>query len=392
MRIALFAWESLHSIFMGGLGVHVTELAAGLERRGHEMHVITRRGPEQGEYECVDGVHYHRIDHGLTENFVVSMDMMCQAMAHKFHELTTYVGAFDLIHAHDWLTGNAMKYVMDGYGTRGILTMHSTEYGRDANNFFDGFAKDIRDTEAAACYHADAIISVSNFLADELQRIYEVPAEKIHVVPNGVNFSAFDGMIDPAAVKTRYGIGPMQPTIFAAGRMSMQKGMDQLVEAIPMVLASYPETKFVISGTGPEKDGVVNKAYEMGLQDHCVFLDTLKRSDYIDLMRAIDICAVPSRNEPFGIIILEAWAAGKPVVATNAGGPREFIWHDVNGFLVDSCPEGLAHGLGSLLADHDHCRALGANGRRAVEEQFNWDNVSSYTEGVYNHVMSNCYA
>ncbi|MEI2773108.1 MAG: glycosyltransferase family 4 protein [Candidatus Competibacter sp.] len=114
-----------------------------------------------------------------------------------------------------------------------------------------------------------------------------------------------------------------------------------------------------------------------------IFLGYVPRWQYIDLMRCCDILAVPSRNEPFGIVVLEGWAAGKPVVATTAGGPREFVWHDVNGFLVDANAGGMAHGIGSLLADHDHCRALGTNGRRAVEEKFNWDNVAAYTEGVY---------
>ena len=66
MRVAMFTWESLHSIRMGGLGVHVTELAAGLERRGHEVHVITVRAEGQNPYDHVDGVHYHRIDHGIS--------------------------------------------------------------------------------------------------------------------------------------------------------------------------------------------------------------------------------------------------------------------------------------------------------------------------------------
>jgi glycosyltransferase involved in cell wall biosynthesis len=101
----------------------------------------------------------------------------------------------------------------------------------------------------------------------------------------------------------------------------------------------------------------------------------------------VDVVAIPSRNEPFGIVALEGWAAGKPVVATTAGGPSEFVWHDVNGFLVDANPGGLAHGIGSLLSDHDHCRALGRNGRVAVEQKYNWDVVAGYTEGVYNAVV-----
>ncbi len=383
MRIAMFSWESLHSIFMGGLGVHVTELAAGLERRGHEVHVITRRGPGQEDYDQIEGVHYHRIDHGLCDNFVESMNMMCQAMAGKFSDITNMIGNFELIHAHDWLTSNALQYVKEGYGTPGVLTMHSTEYGRDGNEFYDGFAAWIRDTEAAGCHAADTVVSVSGFLAEELQRIYQVPHWKIHVVPNGVAYSQFDCFIDPAAVKNRYGIDAMAPSVACFGRMTLQKGQDMLIEAIPMVLSSYPETRFVISGDGPIRDMVMAKASAQGVGDACVFLNTVPRSDYIDLMRAVDLLVVPSRNEPFGIVALEAWSAGKPVVATTAGGPREYIWHDVNGFLVEATPGGIAHGIGSLLADHEHCRALGHNGRQAVEEVFNWDTIAEYTEGVY---------
>jgi glycosyltransferase involved in cell wall biosynthesis len=383
MRVAMLSSESLHSITTGGLGVHVTELAAGLERRGHELHVITRRGEGQNDYDHIDGVHYHRIDHGLSENFVECMDFMCKAMAHKFHEVTAMIGKFELVHAHDWLAANAMKYVMDGFHMPGVLTMHSTEYGRDGNVFFDGFAQWIRDAEAAGCHNASVVISVSHFLADEVKRIYQVPERKIHVVPNGVSYHAFDGQVDPAEVKGRYGIGPMAPTIFSPGRMTLQKSFDLLVEAVPLVLGSYPETKFIMGGPGPERDAVIRKAHEMGVAGSIVFLEHVPRWQYIDLMRAVDIVAIPSVNEPFGLVALEAWAAGKPVVATLAGGPREFIWHDVNGFLVDTNAGGLAHGIGSLLADHDHCRALGHNGRQAVEDKYNWDKVAEYTHGVY---------
>jgi glycosyltransferase involved in cell wall biosynthesis len=154
-----------------------------------------------------------------------------------------------------------------------------------------------------------------------------------------------------------------------------------------MPLSAYPETKFILIGGGPEKDAIVRRAHEIGAAGAIVFLESPSRPECIDLKRAADIVVVPSRNEPFGIVVLEAWAAGKPVVATLAGGPREFIWHDVNGFLVDPNPGGLAHGIGSLLADHEHCRALGANGRRAVEDRFHWDNVAAFTEGVYHATL-----
>lgn len=383
MRVAMFSAESLHSSVAGGLGVHVTELAAGLERRGHDVHVFTERGRAQSHYDRIHGVHYHRVDHGSSPNCVETADYMCKAMAHRFHEVTSMIGKFELAHAHDWSAANAMKYVMEGYGTPGLLTMHSTEYGRCGNVFYDGYARWIRDTEAAGCRNASTVIAVSHFLADELRSIYGVDDHKIHILPNGVSYHAYDGFVDPAAVKARYGVAPMDPTVLAIARMTAQKGMDMLVEAVPMVLASYPDTKFIFIGNGPDKDFVVRRAHECGVGDAVRFIGAPPKQECVDLKRAVDIVAVPSRNEPFGIVVLEAWAAGKPVVATRAGGPREFVWHDVNGFLVDANPGGLAHGIGSLLADHDHCRALGANGRRAVEEFFHWDNVAAFTEGVY---------
>ncbi len=387
MRIAMFSSESLHSSVAGGLGVHVTELAAGLERRGQEVHVITQRGGGQNGYDRIQGVHYHRVDHGAGANCVETTDFMCKAMAHRFHEITCAIGAFALTHAHDWSAANAMKYVRDGYGTPGLLTMHSTEYGRSGNVFHDGYARWIRDTEAAGCHNADRVIAVSHFLADEVRRIYGVAGDKIHVLPNGVSYHAYDGFIDPAAVKARYGIAPMAPTVLAIGRMTAQKGMDLLVEAVPMVLASFPEAKFIFIGSGPDKDAVVRRAHEVGAAHACVFIGSPPKAECVDLKRAVDIVAVPSRNEPFGIVVLEAWAAGKPVVATRAGGPSEFVWHGVNGFLVDANPGGLAHGIGSLLANHEHCRTLGTNGRRAVEEVFHWDNVAASTEAVYHATM-----
>ena len=197
MRVAMFSCESLHSIMCGGLGVHVTELAAGLERRGHDVHVFTRRLEHQSYYDRIDGVHYHRIDHGLSDNSVECMDYMSKALAHRFYEVTSMIGKFEIAAGHDWQAANAVKYVKDGFGTPAILTMHSTEYGRDGNVFFDGWAGWIRDTEAAGCHNADTVIAVSHYLADELASIYHVPREKMHIVPNGVSYHHFNGFIDP---------------------------------------------------------------------------------------------------------------------------------------------------------------------------------------------------
>ena len=102
-----------------------------------------------------------------------------------------------------------------------------------------------------------------------------------------------------------------------------------------------------------------------------------------DLFKACDVVAVPSRNEPFGIVILEGWSAFKPVVSTKRGGPSEFVWHGVNGLQVDDTTDSVAWGVGTLLADHERCRWMGRNGRAAVDVAFSWDNIAGQTEELY---------
>ena len=105
--------------------------------------------------------------------------------------------------------------------------------------------------------------------------------------------------------------------------------------------------------------------------------------ELLNLFKACDIVAVPSRNEPFGIVILEGWSAQKPVVSTKRGGPSEFVWHGINGLQVDDNPDSVAWGLGSLLADHERCRWMGRNGRAAVDAAFSWDSIAEQPEEVY---------
>ena len=101
MRIAMLSWESLHSIPVGGVGVHVTELAAALERKGHAVHVFTRMGHGQSHYAHIDGVHYHRCPFGLHPNFVEEINNMCRSFVHYVFQTEDHIGPFDIIHAHE---------------------------------------------------------------------------------------------------------------------------------------------------------------------------------------------------------------------------------------------------------------------------------------------------
>jgi glycosyltransferase involved in cell wall biosynthesis len=386
VRIALFSWETLHSIAVGGVGVHVTELAAGLQRRGHEVHVFTRQGHGQPRYDNLDGVHYHRCAFPLSPNFVDEINNMCRSFVQEFFSVEDHVGQFNLVHAHDWLAANAVVWIKEGRGRKAVLTMHSTEYGRNGNRFLGGQCVRVQDHERHGTYCADRVITVSNQLKDEIKWLYQLPEHKTCMIYNGVNSQAFDYEVDPGEIKRKYAIGPLDPTVLFVGRMVVQKGPDILVRTMPGILRHYPSTKFVFAGDGHMRGEVCGIAHQLGVAHALRILGDRRGRDLHDLFKACDIVAVPSRNEPFGIVILEGWSAHKPVVSTKRGGPAEFVWHGVNGLQVDDTPDSVAWGLGTLLADHDRCRWMGRNGRAAVDAAFSWDNIAEQTEQVYNSV------
>jgi glycosyltransferase involved in cell wall biosynthesis len=386
MRIAHLAWESLHSIAVGGVAVHVTELAAALQRKGHEVHVFTRmRWAGDWHYDCIHGVHYHRVPHSGSANFIDDVNNMCRAFVGSVFQVEDYMGAhFDIVHAHDWMTSNAMVWIKQGRGRKGILTMHSTEYGRCGNNFYGGPSGRIRDHERHGTYCADRVITVSNALRNEIMWMYNVPDWKARTIYNGISYEQFKGFLDPGEVKSRYHIGSMDPTALFVGRMTQQKGPDILVEAIPYILRFHPNAKFILAGEGDMRGHVENRARQLGVAHACRFHGVFPRQQLIDIYKSVDCVVVPSRNEPFGIVVLEGWAAGKPVVATVNGGPSELIWHDVTGFRIWPNPDSIAWGIGSVFADFEHGRWMGANGRKAVETVYSWDTIADHTLGAYN--------
>jgi len=385
MKIALLAWESLHSIPVGGVAVHVTEVAAALERKGHEVHVFTRRRDGQPQYERVHGVHYHRCPFQLDADFVEEINHLCRSLVREVFRTEDFIGAFDVVHAHDWLTGNAMIWIKQGRGRKTVLTIHSTEYGRSGNHFFDGRSRHVREQERAATHWADRIITVSHSLKKEIMWMYEAPEWKISIIYNGVNAKDYDGWINPGEIKAHYGIGPMDPTVLFSGRVVYQKGPDVLVEAIPFILACHPSAKFIFVGDGEMRHSVESRAHQLGVAHATRFLGFRNGSELVNIYKACDTVCVPSRNEPFGITVLEGWSAGKPVVVTRNGGPDEFVWHQVNGLKIYPNADSVAWGLGTLFTDFEWARWMGRNGRIAAEAAFSWDAVANHVAQLYMH-------
>lgn len=383
MRIALASWESLHSVAVGGVAVHVSELARAMEADGHDIHVFTRQGPGQLADECIHGVWYHRVPFDPFPDFVDGVYGMCHAMVRRFGETQRVAGSFDVFHAHDWLAVAAMLQVKEAFGTPTVLTMHSTEFGRCGNHFYDGASARVRHLEHRGVTEADRVIAVSRTLQRELAWAFGAPLEEMAVIYNGIRPTPADSRPDPGEVRKHFGLPRESPLVLFAGRMTCQKGPDLLLAAVPDILRQHPGVQFVFAGDGDLRHRLETEAWQRGISQSCRFLGHRSATEMKDLFAASDMVVVPSRNEPFGIVILEAWDASRPVVATENGGPSEFVWHEVTGLKIKDREASIAWGVNRLLESPSWAAWMGRNGRVAVETAFSWKSIALKTEQAY---------
>jgi glycosyltransferase involved in cell wall biosynthesis len=384
LRIAILSWESLHSIAVGGLAAHVTGLSETLHRLGHEVHVFTRMGPGQLRYDCINGVHYHRCPFEHQSEFLSYVSRMCEAFVARFRAAEDFYGRpFDIVHGHDWLASEALERIKHQLHRPIVLTIHSTEYGRCGNAFIDGLSRRIRDLEYQATAVADGLICVSKALAKEVEKIYRAPAEKISVLYNGIDLARFDAPVDAPSTRARIGIASDDPLVLFVGRLAWQKGPDLLISAAPHLLDYCSDAKVVFVGDGEMRPALERAAMEARLFNVVRFLGYRNGTELVELFKSADVICVPSRNEPFGIVVLEAWGATKPVVVTPNGGPSEFVRDQETGLIVRLNEESIAWGLGTALADADNATRIARNGRHEAETHFSWDSIADGTLELY---------
>jgi glycosyltransferase involved in cell wall biosynthesis len=259
----------------------------------------------------------------------------------------------------------------------------STEYARCGNTFPPGRSERIRMQERAGTYWADRVVCVSNAVRSEIAWMYEVPDAKMNVIPNGVAPARFQRPLDVAAVRARYNVGADDPMIVFSGRMEWQKGPDLLMEAMPAVLRAQPDAKLVYVGDGSMRPGIENRAWHLGVAHAVRFLGRRDEADIAALYQACDVVCVPSRNEPFGIVILEAWSAGKPVIVTDHGGASEIVRHEYSGLHVSPTPDSIAWGISTIFADPSRAKTMGANGREESATRYAWRAIAATTADVY---------
>lgn len=383
MKILMLTWEYPPRV-VGGISRVVYDLSHRLIKDGHEVTVVTYRDGEVPYYEDDKGVKVYRVDNYMIQpnNFIDWILQLNFNMVERASQIIAEQGKFDVIHAHDWLVANAAKTLKHSFDIPIVATIHATEAGRNSG-IREPNQKYINDTEWMLTYEANEVIVNSNYMKSEVQRLFGLPFEKINVVPNGVNLNKFTGMDRDYSFRRKYAMDNEKIILFI-GRLVYEKGVQNLIAAMPKVLDSYHDAKLVIAGKGGMLDELKAQADYLGISNKVYFAGYMNGKDVERMYKAADISVFPSTYEPFGIVALEGMLAERPIVVSDAGGLGEIVEHRVTG-MKSYCgnPNSIADSILELLFNPELCDNIVKNAKMKVKENYNWQKIAQDTHFTY---------
>ena len=308
MKILMLTWEYPPRI-VGGIARVVNDLSKRLIKDGHDVSVITYKEGNVPYYENDKGVKVYRVDNYMINpnNFIDWIMQLNFNMITKVNELIANGGKFDVIHAHDWLVSFAAKTLKNSYDLPLVSTIHATESGRNGG-IHDEVQRYINDTEWMLTYESSEVIVNSNFMKNDLQRLFGLPFEKINVIANGINTTLYSGVERDYDFRRQYAADNEKIILFM-GRLVYEKGVQHLISAMPKILENYHDAKLIIAGKGGMLDELKAQADRMGLSQKIYFTGYLNAKQVSKMYKCADIAVFPSTYEPFGIVTLEAMLA-----------------------------------------------------------------------------------
>jgi len=392
-RVLMLSWEFPPRI-IGGIARHVDELSRALARKGVEVDVLTAHHPGAPSAEVLpEGGGRVRVMRAAPApvhplDFISDIHQLNFGLLERL--LSERETGYDLVHGHDWLVAFACRTLKHGRGIPLVATIHATEAGRN-QGISSPVQSYIHSLEWLLTYDAWRVICCSQGMAGEVMTGLQTPADKVRVVPNGVDpkrVECRDSAAQLAAFRRRWA-APQERIVFFVGRLVREKGAEILIEALPEVVAAHPEAKFVIAGGG-YSDHLRARAGALGLGHKVVFTGFLPEEDLPRLYAIAEVAAFPSLYEPFGIVALEAMAAGVPVVTSDIGGFREVVRPGETGLHTwANNPHSLAWGITRVLSDPALAARLRRAGRREVGRRYQWDGIATETLVIYDEVLSN---
>ncbi len=386
MNVLMLSWEYPPNV-VGGLGAHVAHLAPIIASRGDHVHVVTPR-LKGGEPEAKsDGLSISRVEvpepagDFVDYALLVNRGLFEQAMVAIRTE-----GSPWLLHAHDWLVGDAAIRLHDELRLPLLATIHATEYGRN-RGIHNELQQRIHEQELRLANAADRIIACSRFMAQQIRDVFAVLPTKLEIIPNGVDAQHFQDDFDRAEFRRQFA-AEHEHIILHVGRLVAEKGIDVVLDAMPKLLELAPNVKVVIVGSGPALDSSRTRAAQESWAEHIIFTGFVSDEVRNRLYQVADAAMFPSLYEPFGIVALEAMAAGVPVVVSNSGGLAEVVDREETGVVVEAgSPDALAWGVVHVLEQPELSKQRAQRAYVKATTEYNWNTIAEHTARLYERLL-----
>ncbi len=390
MRVLMLSWE-FPPRTTGGVAAHVSGLAEALASAGHDIVVLTV-ADRPAELEAVPPRHVRVLRTTIDMPWLPPSEIVSR-MASANHAVTKLGSRFegdlagwtpDLVHGHDWQLGWAADSLAFQYGVPFVLTMHGTERVRHGGQLPLGAPADINSIEWWLAYQADRLISPTRFVVEQLVTGFELLPDHVVHIPNGI-----DPELWRAASEPQLPSGPRPPLVVSWGRVQFEKGFQVLARAMHELRSRVPDVHAVIAGRGSYLPELQSQIDVEGVSDIIELPGFLNDGELRELVHRAGCVVIPSLYEPFGIVALEALAAGAPLIVARTGGLAELVAGTNAGVTFEpGNPDDLAQAIANVLTNHELASILVANARDLVARKYAWNAIARETAEVYDDVLA----
>ncbi len=388
LKILMLGWE-LPPHNSGGLGVACYQLSKALASYGVQIDFIL-----PATEKTFDGIDFMNI-HAVTPSETIYRDVQDLSYATRHISTTKKIqkdyksfvenhirrhGKPEIIHAHDWLTLEAGVHAKRISGAPLVAHVHATEFDRSGGGWGNPF---IHEVEQHGLVMADRIIAVSEYTKQLVHTTYDIPLDKIDVVHNSYDADAVD-----AAERVTYRYLDMlrdegYAVVASVGRLTLQKGLVQFLEAASKAYHRYNRLAFVVVGSGEQRDELVARAAELNIAEQTIFTGFVRGAAWRQIYELSDMFVMSSVSEPFGITALEAAAHGTPVIMTKQSGVAEVLTHSLKYDYWDT--DKLADQMVNV-ASSPALKATLVRGAQAQLGSLSWDTMAERCLNVYRTV------